>query len=175
MQLRSKFTALLSAGICVLAGGIPLSGQAQTASSETPAASPKETWSVRCAAASREAAPDCSIEQRAIVTQTGRLLMQITIRVPASTLKPVLMVQGPLGTYLPGGITMDVDGTEFQKLDFQTCEANGCYAASPLSPEKLTQLFNGQKLNINVQSANRQPLKVPMSLIGFTAAYQKIK
>lgn len=174
MQRRSKFTALLAAGTLGLAGIFSLGSQAQTPETGPPAAA-SESWSVRCAAASRETPPDCAIEQRAIVTQTGRLLMQLTIRVPAATREPVLMIQGPLGTYLPAGVTLDVDGSDFQTLEFQTCEANGCYAASPLDGARLKQLFNGQKLNINVQSANRQPLKVPMSLIGFTAAYRKIQ
>ncbi|MCR9214272.1 MAG: invasion associated locus B family protein [Proteobacteria bacterium] len=175
MQLPQIFTTLVAIGTLLLAGITISNSQAQTASPDTQATGAKSSWSVRCAATSREAAPDCSIEQRAVVTQTGRLLMQITIRVPAETLKPVLMIQGPLGTYLPAGVTLDVDSNKFQKLEFQTCEANGCYAASPLTSDQLKQLFNGQKLNINVQSANRQPLMVPMSLIGFTSAYEKIQ
>jgi len=169
VKLRHLFFALVFWSVVVPAG------QAQTTSPESRSGEGKSTWSVRCIADSREAPPDCTIEQRAIVTQTGRLLMQVTIRVPADTRKPVLMVQGPLGTFLPAGLLLDVDGSDFQKLDFQTCEASGCYAASPLTPEQLKTLFNGQSLNINVQSTNKQPIKVPMTLIGFTSAYRKIQ
>ncbi len=150
-------------------------GSATGSTTDSTAGAKESPWSVQCLALSRDALPDCTIEQRAIVTQTGRLLMQISIRVPAETRKPFLTVQGPLGTYLPAGITLDVDGTKFQELAFQACEANGCFAGTPLSEEQLAMLFKGGKLNVIVQSATRQPVAVPMSLIGFTDAFRKIE
>ena len=115
------------------------------------------------------------IEQRAVVTETGRLLSQVTVRVPADTRKPVMMIQAPLGPFLPGGITLDVDGANSFKLDYQTCDANGCYAGSPVSEDLLQALFRGQKLNITIQALNKQPVKIPMELTGFTAAYRNIQ
>ncbi|USG61968.1 invasion associated locus B family protein [Sneathiella marina] len=148
--------------------------QAQTTTAEAPM--PAESpWSVHCEAISREALPDCRIEQRAVVTKTGRLLLQVTLQVPADTREPVLMIQGPLGTFLPAGIGLDVDGAELIELPFQTCEANGCFAATPMTADQLEALFGGQKLNVQLQSVNRQPITVPMSLIGFTSAYRKIQ
>lgn len=147
---------------------------AQTA--EAPAAGAGQPlWSVRCNATSREAPPDCLIEQRAVVTETGRLLSQVTVRVPADTRKPVMMIQAPLGPFLPGGITLDIDGASPLKLDFQTCDVNGCYAGSPVTDELLQSLFRGQKLNITIQALNKQPIKIPMELTGFTAAFRNIQ
>lgn len=162
-------------------GALLLAGSSGTVASQTEKKdgvenTPTESsWSVQCPSVSRDALPDCRMKQRAVVTQTGRLLMQITIRVPAETRKPVMMIHGPLGTFLPAGIEIDVDGSNLMTLPFQTCEANGCFAGTPLTSDQLDTLFSGQKLNIQLQSVNKQPITVPMSLIGFTSSYKKIQ
>jgi len=132
-------------------------------------------WSSRCTAVSRQTPVDCLIEQRAVITKTGQLLVQVTVRVPAETKKPVMMVQVPLGPFLPGGLVLDIDGKNNVKLDFQTCDANGCYAATPVSEDLLGALFAGHKLNVTVQALNKNPIQVPMDLAGFTAAYRNIQ
>jgi invasion protein IalB len=162
-------------------GGFLLAGSSGTVASQTekkvaPPTKPVESsWSVHCPSTSRDAPPDCRMEQRAIVTKTGRLLMQVTIRVPAETRKPVMMIHGPLGTFLPAGIEIDVDGSELLNLPFQTCETNGCFAGTAVTSDQLDRLLAGQSLNIQLQSVNKQPINVPMSLIGFTSSYKKIQ
>ncbi|MES0885328.1 invasion associated locus B family protein [Roseibium sp. SCP14] len=133
------------------------------------------SWSVACEATARAAAPNCRMIQRAVVRETGRLLMQITIRVPAGTRKPVFLVHTPLGPFLPAGIAVDIDGTAQPDMNYQTCDAEGCLAAAPLPEPMLQSLISGQKLNITMQSLNKKPITVRMSLIGFTAAYEKIR
>ena len=73
-----------------------------------------------------------------------------------------------------GGIGFDIDGASAQKLELQTCDRGGCYASGPLTAEVLSAMQNGQKLNIVFQNMQKQPITLPMSLIGFTAAYQKL-
>lgn len=138
------------------------------------AAATTAAWSTGCSSDGRSAALDCSVEQRAVVTNTGQLVTLVRVRVPADTKKPVMMVQVPLGLFLPAGVTVDVDGNNIQKLGVQTCDTTGCYAGSPISPEVLTAMFGGQKLNVSFQPLNKQPVKIPMELNGFRAAFIKI-
>lgn len=174
MEVKPAYRAFIIGTLLLAGSGATVVAQAQT-TAPTQTNTVDSSWSVKCVATSREALPDCHVLQRAVVTQTGRLLMQITIRVPAETRKPVMMIHGPLGTFLPAGIQMDVDGSELMQLPFQTCEANGCFGGVPLSVDQLRTLYAGQKLNVRVQSVNRQPITVPMSLMGFTSAYKKIQ
>jgi len=150
---------------------------AQNAAQQPNAAQPqqRQLWTVRCIAQARTAAPDCAVEQRAVVTETGRLFVLFTVRVPAGTRKPVMMIQAPLGPFLPAGVTLNVDGGSEVKLDYQTCDANGCYAGSPVSEALLQSLFSGQKLKVTIQAFNKQPVQVPLDLTGFTAAYRSIQ
>lgn len=171
---RSLQAASLAAGLVLAAVVTPAAAQNGRPSADA-AQPPKELWSVRCTAIARDSAPDCAVEQRAVVTETGRLLMQFTVRVPAQGRKPVMMVQAPLGPYLPAGITLDIDGATPLKLDYQTCDAKGCYAGAPLSDDLLQAMFRGQKLNITIQTLNKQPVQIPMDLTGFTAAYKRIQ
>lgn len=86
-----------------------------------------------------------------------------------------MMIQAPLGLFLPAGISIDVDGADPQRFELQTCDAGGCYAGSPLADEFLARMSKGQTLNVNFQNLNKQSINVPVTLVGFTAAYQNIR
>ncbi|WP_291714700.1 invasion associated locus B family protein, partial [Bradyrhizobium sp.] len=87
-------------------------GPATTAqSAQAPAAPPVESaaptnapppgWLARCSSASRDAPLECAIEQQAVLTRTGQLVVLVNIRVPSDTHAPVALVQLPLGMNLP--------------------------------------------------------------------------
>ena len=67
--------------------------QAEPAPANTP---PPPGWAARCTSASREAPLECAIEQSAVLTKTGQLLVLVNIRVPSDTHTPVVAVQLPL-------------------------------------------------------------------------------
>ena len=60
-------------------------------------AAPQPGWTARCTSASREAPLECAIEQTAVLTKTGQLIVLVNIRVPSDTHAPILLVQLPLG------------------------------------------------------------------------------
>lgn len=173
MRRVTGFAAALA--VFVLSAGVTPAAAQTDAENGAAQQQARQPWSVQCSATAREAPVDCAIEQRAVVSENGRLLTQLTIRVPADTRKPVMMVQTPLGPFLPEGISLDVDGGDAVKLDYQTCDANGCYAGSPVSDQLLQSMFRGQKLNLTIRALNKQEIKIPLELTGFTAAYRKIQ
>jgi invasion protein IalB len=132
-------------------------------------------WSTECSATAREAEPDCEMRQRAFVTETGQLLMLLTIRVPAATREPVMILQAPITTYLPAGIRLDIDGGAATTLEYQTCDDQGCYTATAVSAELLEALRRGSKLNLTIESQQRRSLVIPISLTGFTEVYERIR
>ncbi|MEW5424670.1 invasion associated locus B family protein [Amorphus sp. 3PC139-8] len=132
-------------------------------------------WSTRCSSNSREAAPDCQIEQRAVVTETGQLLLLVTIGVSGNSREPMMTVRTPLQLFLPAGVAMDIDGRDAAKIDYQTCDQSGCYARMPVSNGLLEAMFKGLKLNITLETMARQKVQVPMSLSGFTEVYNRIR
>jgi invasion protein IalB len=156
-------------------------GQAQPqpapapAPSGTPAPPAQPGWAARCSSPSRDAPLECAMEQNAILTKTGQLVVLVNIRVPGDTRAPIALVQLPLGLNLQAGAKFQVDDGKSADLPIQTCENRGCYASVPISPETLNALRAGKQLKISFQDLAKETITIPLSLNDFTAAYDKIK
>lgn len=192
MKISIKLAVLLT----VLAFGSALPGHAQQAakskagprSAQTaPAAAPPAEaapatppaappgWAARCTSASRDAPLECAIEQTAILTKTGQLIVLVNIRVPSDTHTPVALVQLPLGINLPAGAKLQADDGKAVDMQIQTCENRGCYASTPLAPDVVAALRSGKQLKVLFQNLSKETITIPMPLTDFAAAYDKIK
>ena len=145
------------------------------AASDGAAAAPPPGWIARCSSGSRSSSLECAIEQSAVLTKTGQLIVLVNIRVPAETRAPVALVQLPLGLNLPAGAKLQVDEGKASDMQIQTCEARGCYANLPVSPEMLTTLKSGKQLKVSFQNLAKETITIPMPRAAFAAAYDKIK
>jgi invasion protein IalB len=132
-------------------------------------------WVARCSSASRGAPLECAIEQSAVLTKTGQLIVLVNIRVSADTRAPIALVQLPLGLNLPAGAKIQVDDGKTSELLIQTCEARGCYANLQISPDVLATLKSGKQLNVSFQNLAKETISIPMPLGDFAMAYEKIK
>jgi invasion protein IalB len=147
-----------------------------TATEAAPANTPAPPgWIARCSSASRGAPLECAIEQTAVLTKTGQLIVLINVRVPAETRTPVAIVQLPLGLNLPAGAKLQVDDGKTSDLQIQTCEARGCYANVQISPDLLAAMKSGKQLKVSFQNLAKETITIPMPLADFAAAYEKIK
>jgi invasion protein IalB len=145
------------------------------AAAEGANASAPPGWVARCSSASRAASLECAIEQSAVLTKTGQLIVLVNVRVPAETRAPIALVQLPLGLNLPAGAKIQVDDGKTSELQIQTCEARGCYANVPISPDVLAALKSGKQLKVSFQNLAKETITIPMPLADFAAAYEKIK
>ncbi len=139
------------------------------------AAAPTAQWSGRCVSDGRQLSADCTMIVRAFVGANRQVVGTASLRFPPDGAAPSLQVSVPLGIYLGAGIGFNIDGAAAQQLDLQTCDRNGCYGNGAVSPETLGAMQNGQKLNIVFQSMSKQAVTLEMSLVGFTAVYEKLK
>jgi len=150
----------------------PAAPQADTAPVNAPA---PPGWAARCTSTSRDAPLECAIEQTAVLSKTGQLIVLVNIRVPSDTHAPVALVQLPLGLDLPVGAKLQVDDGKAIDLQIQTCENRGCYASTPIAPELLAALKSGKQLKVSFQNLAKETMTIPMPLADFSAAYDKIK
>jgi invasion protein IalB len=155
-------------------------GPAAPAVTPTPAPSATSApaqpgWAARCSSPSRDAPLECAIEQNAILTKTGQLVVLVNIRVPGDTRAPVVLVQLPLGLNLQAGAKFQVDDGNSTDLPIQTCENRGCYASLPIPADTLNALRSGKQLKIMFQDLARETITIPMPLNDFAAAYDKVK
>ena len=141
-----------------------------------PAAAPSQPgWSVGCTSAGRAAPLECAMEQTAVLTKTGQLVVMVNVRVPSDTHVPIILAQLPLGLNLPGGIKLQVDDGKTADLQIQTCENRGCFANSQIGPDLLAALQSGKQLKLSFQNLSKEAITIPMPLNDFAAAYDKIK
>ena len=144
--------------------------QADAAAANTPA---PPGWVARCTSASRDTPLECAVEQTAVLTKTGQLIVLLNIRVAGDTRQPVALIQLPLGLNLPAGAKLQVDDGKVSDVQILTCEQRGCYANSPISPEMLAAMKSGKQLSF--QHLGQETITIPMPLAVFAAAYDKIK
>jgi invasion protein IalB len=86
-----------------------------------------------------------------------------------------MILQAPVTTYLPAGIRLDIDGGEPTTVEYQTCDTQGCYAASAGSAELLEAMRRGSKLNLTIEDQQRRSLVIPLSLTGIAEVYELIQ
>lgn len=152
-------------------------GAANTTEAAPPAENqpPPSGWVSRCLSDGRQSGLDCNVEQSIIETKSRQLLMQVVVRVPSDTRKPVLTIQMPLGLFLPAGVALRFDEGKPERYDVQTCDQKGCYFQVPVSNEMLQQMGKGKQMMVTFQNLGKQDINVPVPLNGFIAAYEKIK
>ena len=138
-------------------------------------APPQPGWAARCSSVSRDAPPECAVEQTAVLSKTGQLIVLVNIRVPSETRAPIALVQLPLGLNLPAGAKLQIDDGKAVDLQVQTCETRGCYASTPVAADMLAALKSGKQLKISFQTMSKETIAIPMPLGDFGAAYDKIK
>ena len=156
-------------------GGPPPTQAAPSPTPQAEAAPAPPGWIARCTSASREASLECAIEQTAVLTKTGQLIVLINIRVAGDTRTPIAVVQLPLGLNLPAGAKLQVDDGKTVDLQIQTCEQRGCYANTPIPADMLAAMKSGKQLKVSFQNLAKEVISIPMPLADFAAAYDKIK
>ncbi len=136
---------------------------------------PGAGWSSKCTSESRETAVECSIEQTVVVAGSGQFLASVVIRIATDTHQPVMMIQVPVGLYLPAGLTLQIDDEKPEPVALQTCDLKGCYAGMPVAAEMIAAMKAGKLFKITLQNMAKKNISVPLSLANFADAYQKIQ
>jgi invasion protein IalB len=158
------------------AGATPAAAAApDAANAAAPATQPADAWATNCSAQVRAGPLDCSVVQRVVLQRTGQLLAMISIRLPSDSHNPAMLVQTPLGLYLPAGVSLKIDDNADISLALQTCDAGGCYAGTTVSSAMLSLMRKGHSMTVTFQNISKQPVAVPVALAGFAGAYEKVK
>ena len=83
----------------------------------------------------------------------------------------------PLGTLLPSGVVLQVDGGERRQYPFAWCSQVGCFARFGLDEPGIAGMKRGNGGKITLVSVGKpeQPVTLDLSLTGFTAAYDALE
>jgi invasion protein IalB len=173
------FLGLLGFGNAVVAQTAQPKQQPR-ATTETPsqpapgqAAPPQPNWAMNCA--NSKEGLDCRAVQSLFLRNTGQRLLSVVVHVPAGTKKPVLLLQLPLGVYLPAGADLQVGKSEGKNVPFKSCDQFGCIAEYAITEAEIGAIGKGSDLTITMQNLRKEPVTVTVPSLGFAAAYAKVK
>ncbi len=167
----------------------PATGQAPAA-----AAPPPSAWAMVCDAAAPETSGSsaCAIVQELVAERGGPRILRVSVRPVADARATApgaagqapgggtgdvvarLRLDLPFGLDFLAGINLRVDGESWTKMPVRSCLADGCFAGLLLHEADLARLKSGGRMGVIVQSLSGRSIAWPVTLAGFTAAYNKL-
>lgn len=130
-------------------------------------------WQVQCANNGTDL--DCAIVQQIVRADAWVAVAALTLRLPAETGVPVMMVQLPLGIAVTAPVTLQVDDGVTESVSLQTCTVAGCFAGLQVPEPLLAGMQSGTQLLLGFQGGDEQPVIMAVPLAGFTIAYGKLQ
>lgn len=133
-------------------------------------------WGYKC-----DKAPDsdkelCYVFQNVTKKEGGQLVLGARIAYRDGRSEPLIVVTVPLGSLLPPGAALVMDGVEPVKLTYFLCASEGCTTvATPLTAEIVEAMKKGEHAAVRIAAPNQQVVGLPLSLKGFTAALAALK
>lgn len=139
-----------------------------------------EDWLVRCEPPPQGGPERCFMAQNvAAKNEEGKRipLLNVLIGHAEADGQPITVMQFtvPLGLYLPSGIGFQIDQGEQVRVAIEVCSNQACVARYRLDDSVRAAMQKGQKAEVQLVQANKQAIKVPLSLKGFTKAYAALK
>ncbi|PTW60069.1 invasion protein IalB [Breoghania corrubedonensis] len=177
MSFRPSFRLMTAAALLAAGLSAPVALAQGTRQEQPAAAATTENarlWSVSCADTAAGGGSQCQMVQTLAMKNTGKRLLTIAVQKQEKAEHPRLIVGLPHGVYFPAGIGIAVDEAGKKKIEVETSDANGAYAIAEIDDGLLEALRKGTQLKVSFESGKRQELVVPVSLTGFSEAYQRV-
>jgi len=162
----TKWLALATVALCLPAVASAQEGQAPT----PPAAGPDAPWAKLCNADPATGKELCLVIQE-VRADTGQFIASATIRTIAGEAKKSLITAVPPGMLLQPGLRVQIDDGQQQEVRYGICFPNACYAELEIDDAFIGRLKAGGNLTVTTLNQQAKPVNFPMTLAGFTKAY----
>ncbi|MEM8878711.1 MAG: invasion associated locus B family protein [Pseudomonadota bacterium] len=138
-------------------------------------------WEIRCETPPGAPSEICAMLQ--IVNAQDRQNISLAVAIRKLTVQEngqarqldLLRIQTPLGLLLPSGVGLLVDGEQVGRVPYTRCVPNRCVVELPLTPELLARFKAGNDAIFTVFQTPEEGIGIPISLNGFSAAYDRLK
>jgi invasion protein IalB len=167
MTILKSQRAMRFLPFAALAAAVALSAPAM-AEGTAPAAPSK--WVKTCQADAATQKQSCTVMQR-IVGPAGELVASVSVSQAAGDPNVQFIVSMPLGLNIKAGLAAQIDDQKPLPLKFAVCLLDGCYAPAKSNAALVNALKAGGKLTIVAKSRADKPIALPVTLTGFTKAY----
>ncbi len=171
----------LAAAICLFAA-IESPARAQDDGAQSPAGAAAVlrgtfgAWQLYCRTPPGAREEKCAIVQ--MVTDEQRPNVGLNVQLFKSIGDDVNMMRvvAPLGIFLPRGLGMKIDGEDVGNVPYIKCgKTSGCIAEFELQDEVVTKLKSGQSALLIIFPTVEEGIGIPVSLEGFTSAFETLK
>ena len=133
-------------------------------------------WGYRCDKSEDGSEELCYVFQNVTRTEGGQFVMGARIAYRPDQPDPLIVVTVPLGSLLPPGVALTMEGVEPVKMPFFLCANEGCTTiATPLPAAMVTAMKKGNRAVVRIAAPNQQVVGLPLSLSGFTKAMATLK
>lgn len=170
--LRYLAGAAVVAGAALLgAGTAAVAQQAPAGSAAAPATNP---WFKLCNVNQETKVEQCLTSLEVRDDESAQLLVSVSVLInrnaPEGT-RNVVLFGAPIGVYLPPGLEAQIDDQPAQKIEYTICSPNNCIAQVEATDAIIDRLKKGKELKIVVVNPRRQRISFPVTLGGFTKAF----
>ncbi|WP_170352065.1 MULTISPECIES: invasion associated locus B family protein [Ruegeria] len=125
-------------------------------------------WSVNCSNRAVGSELICEMTQSIVLTENNQRLTSIAFIKAAGKDETETVLTLPFGLLFSEGLVAKVDDAEVARLEFLTCEAQGCFARSPVSQEWMSAMRAGNQLQIDAKNRVGEPISFGFDLTGFS-------
>ena len=168
MAIMKSLSACWRIGLPAAAFAIvaPLSAAAEDAA----AAPAPEAWTKLCNTDDATKKELCLVIQE-LKAETGQFIASATIRQVTGEEKMSFIAAVPLGMLLQPGLRAQIDDGKQYEIKYGICFPNACYGELEVNTEFVEALKAGSKLTITTVTPQAKGVTFPMTLAGFTKAY----
>jgi invasion protein IalB len=133
-------------------------------------------WGYKCDKSPEGDKELCYVFQNVTKKEGGQLVLGARIAYREGQGDPLVVITVPLGSLLPPGAALTIEGAEPIKLTYFLCAQEGCTTvAAPMPPDMITAMKKGEQAVVRVAAPNKQVVGLPLSLKGFTKALNSLK
>jgi len=170
MRSAASTSLTLWAAVILLVTSIGGASQGQAQDYQT---SRYKDWTVRCQ--QRESLPSCDLYQTVINQERQQQVMMVSLAYSEELDKYAFQAVVPLGFLIQPGVLIRVDGErDFEDFKVTRCKDVGCFVEGIPSAEFLAAFSTGNSAQLIMLNEEREPVGLPISLMGFKAALEEM-
>ncbi|WP_425523497.1 invasion associated locus B family protein [Jiella flava] len=152
----------------VLVGTATLLAGAPAANAQDAEVMPTEWYKV----CSKQGDNEICNTQYSLIANTRQLITAVNlIDVKGKVNQKVLQAVVPTGRVIPAGVQLKIDNDQPLTMNYTVCFPNRCIAEAELTDALIASMKKGKQMVVTSVNFQRQPNPIPITLKGFTGAY----
>lgn len=174
-----KYTVLVCACLSlawVLTGPVSSATAQETSIEKTTDGQPSPPgWSLACSSDSAQQPLQCRMSQELFSAEARARVLAVSVARTSSGAGYEITLALPHGVYLPAGISLKIDNNQPIKAVIESSNASGIFATVAMDDALAAAIKRGNTMMVGLTNMSRKELQIPVSLVGFTAAFTRMQ